>query len=68
MLLAAGAEKIVQELAGIAEDFVFFADDESLIDAARMKTLADLIGSAGIRKRYFLYGRSDTIARSADLL
>jgi len=61
-------EKIVEELAGIAEDFVFFADDESLIDMARMKTLAELIRTSGIRKRYFLYGRSDTIARSAELL
>jgi hopanoid C-3 methylase len=60
--------KIVEELAGIAEDFVFFADDESLIDTARMKTLAELIRTSGIRKRYFLYGRSDTIARSAELL
>ena len=61
-------EKIVEELAGISEEFIFFADDESLIDTARMKTLAELIRSSGIRKRYFLYGRSDTIARSPELL
>ncbi len=61
-------EKIVEELTGIAEDFVFFADDESLIDTARMKALAELIRNAGIKKRYFLYGRADTIARSPELL
>lgn len=61
-------EKIVEELAGIHEECVFFADDESLVDANRMKTLARLIGEAGLRKRYFLYGRSDTIARHPDLL
>jgi radical SAM superfamily enzyme YgiQ (UPF0313 family) len=61
-------EKIVQELAGIEEEFVFFADDESLVDAARMKRLAKLIRESGIRKRYFLYGRSDTIAKNPDLL
>jgi len=61
-------EKVVEELAGIEEEFVFFADDESLVDAARMKTLAAMIREAGIRKRYFLYGRSDTIARNAELL
>jgi radical SAM superfamily enzyme YgiQ (UPF0313 family) len=61
-------EKIVEELASIAEDFVFFADDESLIDTARMKILAELIRSSGIKKRYFLYGRADTIARSPELL
>ena len=61
-------EKVVEELAGLDEEFVFFADDESLVDATRMKTLATLIREAGIRKKYFLYGRSDTIARNPDLL
>jgi radical SAM superfamily enzyme YgiQ (UPF0313 family) len=61
-------EKVVEELAGLAEPYVFFADDESLVDTARMKTLASLIGQAGIRKRYFLYGRSDTIAKNPELL
>lgn len=61
-------ERVVEELAGISEEFVFFADDESLIDAPRMARLAALIRNAGIRKRYFLYGRSDTITRSPGLL
>jgi len=61
-------ERVVEELAGIDEKFVFFADDESLVDAPRMKTLASLIKDAGIRKQYFLYGRSDTIARNPELL
>jgi len=61
-------DKIVAELSTIKEEFVFFADDESLVDAARMTHLAHLIERAGIRKRYFLYGRSDTIARNRDLL
>jgi radical SAM superfamily enzyme YgiQ (UPF0313 family) len=61
-------EKVVEELGGIDEEFVFFADDESLVDVARMKTLARLIKDAGLKKRFFLYGRSDTIARHPDLL
>ena len=61
-------EKVVEELAGLAEPYVFFADDESLVDTARMKTLASLIRESGIQKRYFLYGRSDTIARNPELL
>ncbi len=61
-------ENIVEELGRIEEDFVFFADDESLINARRMKTLANLIKEAGIRKRYFLYGRSDTIVKNPDLI
>jgi radical SAM superfamily enzyme YgiQ (UPF0313 family) len=61
-------EKVVEELAGLDEEYVFFADDESLVDARRMRRLAELIREAGLRKRYFLYGRSDTIARNRDLL
>lgn len=61
-------EHIAEELSGIAEPYVFFADDESLVDAPRMTRLAQIIHRAGIRKRYFLYGRSDTIARNPKLL
>ncbi|MFC1725417.1 B12-binding domain-containing radical SAM protein, partial [candidate division KSB1 bacterium] len=61
-------EKIVEELAGIKEEFVFFADDESLVDSKRMIKLAELIKKAGIKKRYYIYGRSDTIAKNQELL
>ncbi len=61
-------ENIIKELLDIKEDFVFFADDESLIDAKRMMELAKLIKESGLKKRYFLYGRSDTIARHPELI
>jgi radical SAM superfamily enzyme YgiQ (UPF0313 family) len=61
-------EKIVEELESIEEKYVFFADDESLLDVPRMMTLAKLIKEKGIQKRYFLYGRSDTISRSPELI
>jgi len=61
-------EKVVEELASIEEPYVFFADDESLVDSQRMKSLAGLIKDAGIKKQYFLYGRSDTIVRYPELL
>ena len=61
-------ENIVEELSHIKEKYVFFADDESLVDANRMKTLAALINEAGIRKSYFLYGRSDTIVKNPELI
>ena len=61
-------KKIVEELDSIREEYVFFADDESLLDAQRMKMLAELIKQKGIKKKYFLYGRSDTIAKNPDLI
>jgi len=61
-------ECIVEELGTIEEPYVFFADDESLIDADRMMDLACLIKNSGIMKRYFLYGRSDTISKHPGLI
>jgi radical SAM superfamily enzyme YgiQ (UPF0313 family) len=60
--------RVVEELAKITEPYVFFADDESLVDAPRMGQLARAILKAKLDKRFFLYGRSDTIARNPDLL
>jgi radical SAM superfamily enzyme YgiQ (UPF0313 family) len=54
-------ESVVEELKTIAEPNVFFCDDESMCDVTRMDRLADLIRTAGIKKKYFLYGRVDTI-------
>lgn len=61
-------ERIVEELATIAEPYVFFADDESLVDVKRMERLAALIAEARLDKSFFLYGRSDTIAANPGLL
>jgi radical SAM superfamily enzyme YgiQ (UPF0313 family) len=54
-------EQVVNELLTVEEPNVFFCDDESMCDVKRMDRLADLITAAGIRKKYFLYGRVDTI-------
>ncbi len=61
-------EHILEELGAIEESNIFFADDESLLDTDRMETLADMIMRSGIKKRYFLYGRSDTIAGHPELI
>lgn len=58
---------VIKELKGIAEENVFFCDDESMCDTRRMGQLADLIAAAGIRKRYFLYARVDTIVKQPEL-
>jgi radical SAM superfamily enzyme YgiQ (UPF0313 family) len=58
---------VVEELKGVAEPNVFFCDDESMRDVKRMDRLADLITEAGIRKKYFLYGRVDTIVNHPEL-
>lgn len=60
-------ESVVEELRSVAEPNVFFCDDESMLDTRRMDRLADLIAEAGISKRYFLYGRVDTIVKHPEL-
>lgn len=60
-------EAVASELAGIAEEDIFLADDESMCDASRMNRLADLIRTAGIRKKYILYARADTVIRHPQL-
>ncbi|MDD2309583.1 MAG: radical SAM protein [Desulfuromonadaceae bacterium] len=60
-------EQVVEELLTVAEPNVFFCDDESMCDVTRMDKLADLIAAAGIRKKYFLYGRVDTIVNHPEL-
>ena len=60
-------ERVVAELKGIAEENIFFCDDESMCDTRRMEKLAELIEEAGIRKTYFLYARVDTIVRHPEL-
>lgn len=60
-------ERVVEELQTIEEPNVFFCDSESMRDAQRMDRLAERIREAGIRKRYFLYARADTIVRHPEL-
>ncbi|PLX84938.1 MAG: B12-binding domain-containing radical SAM protein [Desulfuromonas sp.] len=60
-------EKVVEELRSIEEENVFFCDDESMCDVGRMDRLAELIAASGIRKKYFLYARVDTIVRHPQL-
>jgi radical SAM superfamily enzyme YgiQ (UPF0313 family) len=58
---------VVKELLTVAEENVFFCDDESMVDVKRMSRLADLIAESGIRKSYFLYARVDTIVKYPEL-
>ena len=59
--------RVIEELRQIGEENVFFCDDESMCDLGRMERLADAIRAAGIRKRYFLYARVDTIVAHPEL-
>ncbi len=65
--LARKSELIIEELQSIEETNVFFCDDESMCDWQRMDKLADLIIESGIKKKYYLYARVDTIIKHPNL-
>lgn len=65
--LARKPELIIQELQSIEEPNIFFCDDESMCDWQRMDKLADLIKESGIKKKYYLYARVDTIMKHPNL-
>ena len=66
--LTRSPHKLLEEIQSLDEPYVFFADYESLVDVERMAELARLIAEAGVRKRYTLYSRSDTIVKHPELL
>lgn len=60
--------KVAGELAGIEEQNVFFADDDTLLDADRIIELVDVLEKEGVKKNYQVNGRADTIVRRPDLI
>jgi radical SAM superfamily enzyme YgiQ (UPF0313 family) len=61
-------DSVVEELATVKEEFIFFVDDEAFINGHRMTKLADAIRDAGVRHRYFTYCRIDTLLRQPELM
>ena len=61
-------DAVVDELASIHADHIYFADDENFINEAHGYALAEAIVKRGIKKRYFAWTRSTTVLRSPDLL
>ena len=61
-------EAVVEEIAGLAADHVYFCDDENFIDEAFASELAEALAARGVRKRYFAWTRSTTVNRSPELL
>lgn len=62
-----GSESILQELEQIANQNIYVVDDEAFIQAKRMYDLADDIIRSGIKKKFHMYVRSDTIVNNPEL-
>jgi methyltransferase len=66
--LANTIPRIIAELQSIQSSSVYVVDDEAFIQAKRMRQLATEIEQAGIRKRFHMYLRADTVLRIPDVI
>ncbi len=60
-------EDVVDEIASLAQDHVYFVDDEMFVDPRRAERIARLLIERGIRKEYVSWARADTVCRSPEL-
>jgi radical SAM superfamily enzyme YgiQ (UPF0313 family) len=56
-------EQVVDEIAELKEEYIYFLDDEMFLDVARVKKIAELLLCRGIKKKYVSWARSDTIVK-----
>jgi radical SAM superfamily enzyme YgiQ (UPF0313 family) len=60
-------EDVVNEIARIREDHIYFVDDEMFIDTQRAAKIAQLLLDRNVRKHYISWTRADTVANHPDL-
>lgn len=60
-------EDVVEEIASISEDHIYFVDDEMFINAKRCEAIARTLIERGIRKKYVSWARADTICRHPEV-
>lgn len=60
-------ESVVDEIHSLAEEHIYFVDDEMFLNIPRVTRIAELLKERGIRKRYISWARSDTIVKHPDV-
>lgn len=60
-------ELVFEEIKSLDEEFVIFCDDHSFHDPERMRVLGQMLLDGGVKKRYFAYGRADSIAENREV-
>ena len=68
--LVRSPESVVAELKALSEetDLIFFADDNTLHNVNHARRLCRLIEESGIRRKFSMFARADTIVRHPDLI
>jgi len=62
------ARRVVDEVQAVTTDHITFVDDNFLMNYRREAAIADLIKAEGIRKRFSMECRTDSIARHPELV
>ena len=60
-------EDVVDEIASLPQEYIYFVDDETFINTKRMKRMAEMLIERGVRKRYLSWARSDTVCDHLEL-
>jgi radical SAM superfamily enzyme YgiQ (UPF0313 family) len=61
-------EDVIAELVSIEEKDVYIVDDDFLTSRKRIEEFINANRSAGLDKKYLIYGRADFIARNPDII
>jgi len=61
-------ERVVAELAELPGDYICFVDDNFMQDIRRAERIYQLIKEAGIKKKYWMQARTDSIARNPKVI
>ena len=60
-------DAVVEDLARLTQEYVYFADDENFLDEKHASELAEAISRRGLKKKYFAWARATTVVRSPEL-
>lgn len=62
------AQRVVKEVLAIESDHITFVDDNFLLNHVRENEIVDLLKAQGVKKRYSMQCRSDSIVRHPELV
>lgn len=60
-------EDVVDEISKLQEDYIYFVDDETFLNAKRLTDIANLLKARGVKKKFVSWARADTIVRHPEL-
>jgi len=60
-------QSVVDEIASLDQEYIYFVDDETFINTKRMQLMAEMLIERGVKKKYISWARSDTICKHPEL-